>query len=367
MKLVNRLTVKCDGVRVGDLAMSPDDRKCVFQYDRDWLSDGFSISPLELPLKPELFIADKESFSGNFGIFDDSIPDGYGRYLLSRLLRKQGVEASALTPVQLLSIVGDSGMGALAYFPESFAGEKKALPELDELQRLALGVLSEKSDKDEDVLYFNSGNSGGCRPKCLMTDAEGSWLVKFRHVYDPKDMGIQEYRYNETALKCGIDVPEFKLVDGKYFAARRFDIKDGHRLHVATAGAILGISIRELTMDYRNLLHLTGYLTQDSAQVEQMFRRMVFNVVAENKDDHPKNFSFICEAAKWRLAPAYDLTLCREGYRGQHATSVLGNGNPGTEDMVRAGVDIRIPEKRCREIIDDVTTVCREGLSDLLR
>lgn len=106
--------------------MSPDDRKCVFQYDRAWLSDGFSLSPLELPLKPELFIADKESFSGNFGIFDDSIPDGYGRYLLSRLLRKQGVDASILTPVQLLSIVGDSGMGALAYFPESFAGEEKS-------------------------------------------------------------------------------------------------------------------------------------------------------------------------------------------------------------------------------------------------
>lgn len=125
-----------------------------FQYSREWLADGFSVSPLELPLRQDLFIAQKDSFAGNFGIFDDSIPDGYGRYLLSRLLRKQGIDASTLTPVQMLSIVGESGMGALTYLPETFVGEDKALPELDELQDLAFNVLSEKSDKDEDVLYL---------------------------------------------------------------------------------------------------------------------------------------------------------------------------------------------------------------------
>lgn len=137
----------------------------------------------------------------------------------------------------MLSIVGESGMGALAYLPETFVGEDKALPELDELQDLAFNVLSEKSDKDEDVLYFNSGNSGGCRPKCLMKDDEGEWLVKFRHVYDPADFGKMEYDYNVAAAACGIEVPEFKLIDNKYFASKRFDVRDGKRLHVATAGA----------------------------------------------------------------------------------------------------------------------------------
>ena len=354
------------GQSIGELAMTPDGRRCVFQYDRRWLVEGFSISPLELPLKPDIFIAESDSFSGNFGIFDDSIPDGYGRYLLSRLLRKQGVEASSLTPVQLLSIVGESGMGALTYIPETFVGEDKALPELDDLQNMALDVLSEKSDKDEDVLYFNSGNSGGCRPKCLMKDADGDWLVKFRHIYDRADSGEMEFRYNETANACGIEVPDFKLIDGKYFASRRFDMRNGHRLHVATAGALLGLSLNELMMDYRNLLHLTGYLTQDPAQVEQMFRRMVFNVVTENKDDHPKNFSFICDGGVWNLAPAYDLTMCREGYRGEHATSVMGKGNPSVVDMVSAGKDIKIPEYRCKEIIGEVSSICRSMLEAYL-
>lgn len=116
-------------------------------------------------------------------------------------------------------------MGALCYIPETYIGEEKSLPTLDCLQQMALDILSEKSYEDEEVLYFNSGNSGGCRPKCLLHDTEGAWLVKFRHTYDPKDMGAMEYRYNEVARKCGITVPDFKLMDGKYFATKRFDIE----------------------------------------------------------------------------------------------------------------------------------------------
>lgn len=141
---------------------------------------------LGLSEKPDLFVAKPEPFWGNFGIFEDSLPDGYGRYLLNRLLKKQGVNDGELTPLQRLSIVGTSGMGALCYIPETYVGEEKTLPELDNLQQIALDVLSEKSDKDEEVLYFNSGNSGGYRPKCLLQDVEGAWLVKFRHTYDPK-------------------------------------------------------------------------------------------------------------------------------------------------------------------------------------
>ena len=204
MKSVNKLIVTYHSRSVGTLSMTPDNRLCAFQYDREWLANGFSISPLDLPLKPDLFIAKPQPFWGNFGIFEDSLPDGYGRYLLHRLLKKQGVNDSELTPLQRLSIVGTSGMGALCYIPETYIGEEKSLPTLDCLQQMALDILSEKSYEDEEVLYFNSGNSGGCRPKCLLHDTEGAWLVKFRHTYDPKDMGAMEYRYNEVARKCGI-------------------------------------------------------------------------------------------------------------------------------------------------------------------
>ena len=133
----------------------------------------------------------------------------------------------------------------------------------------------------------------GCRPKAIFTDHEGHWLVKFRHTYDPQDMGKQEYQYNVLARQCGIVVPDFKLVNGKYFASRRFDISPkGERIHMVTAGALLSISLSNPVLDYLNLLALTGFLTQRQDEVEQMYRRMVFNYLAENKDDHCKNFSF---------------------------------------------------------------------------
>ena len=367
MKQVNKLSIQYCDQKVGELTMTPDNRLCAFQYDKGWLLSGFSISPIELPLKSDLFIAKPEPFWGNFGIFEDSLPDGYGRYLLNRLLRKQGIDDSTLTPIQRLSIVGTSGMGALSYLPESFVGKEKALPELDYLQQLALDVLSEKTDTGADLLYFNSGNSGGCRPKCLYRDEEGAWLVKFRHTYDPIDMGQMEFLYNETARSCGIQVSDFKLLQGKYFASKRFDIDNDSRLHIATAGALLSESIHNPKLDYKTLLHLTGFLTQDPAQVDEMFRRMVFNILTDNKDDHAKNFSFICRNGKWSLSPAYDLTLSREGYNGEHATSVNNNGNPTIEDMLVVGENIRIPRKKGMEIIDFITDKCEDILAQRFR
>jgi len=363
VKQINKLSVLYRDQKVGELTMTPDGHQCAFQYDKAWLLSGFSISPLDLPLKPDLFVAKPEPFWGNFGIFEDSLPDGYGRYLLSRMLKKQGIDDSALTPIQRLSIVGTSGMGALSYIPESYIGEEKALPELDHLQQMALDVLSEKTDVNADVLYFNSGNSGGCRPKCLYRDEEGAWLVKFRHTYDPMNMGQIEFRYNEIARACGIEVPDFNLLQGKYFAVKRFDIENGERLHIATAGALLNESIYNPKLDYKTLLHLTGYLTQDPAQVDEMFRRMVFNVLADNKDDHAKNFSFICRNGKWSLSPAYDLTRSTEGYNGEHATSTNNNGLPTIEDMLAVGETIRITRKKGMEIIASMMKICCEILS----
>ena len=361
---VNRLEVMYHGRSVGTMNMLPNRPLCAFQYNKSWLENGFSISPLELPLKSELFIAKPEPFWGNFGIFEDSLPDGYGRYLLNRMLKKQGINDEILSPLQRLSIVGSSGMGALCYVPKTYVGESITGVDLDELQEMALDVLAERSNDNEDILYFNSGNSGGCRPKCLMNDDEGAWLVKFRHTYDPTDMGKQEYRYNEAARRCGIRVSEFKLINDKYFASRRFDIENGERLHVATAGALLNESIYMPKMDYKTLLHLTGFLTQDSKQVDEMFRRMVFNVFIENKDDHAKNFSFICREGEWTLAPAYDLTRCVAGYNGEHAASVNNNGNPTVEDMLVVGESIRISRDRGLRMIRSIADSLGELLSE---
>lgn len=355
---VDKLFVKYHGQTVGTLMMSPDSESAVFQYAEEWLATGFSVSPLELPLQHKLFIAPRAPFYGNFGVFEDSLPDGYGRYLLNRILKAEGIDDFALTPLQRLAIVGSAGMGALCYEPAYGLMDDAVLPELDDLQQLALDVLSEKQTEGADVLYFNSGNSGGCRPKCLLREDGKDWLVKFRHTYDPMNIGDQEYTYMKLAERCGIEIPECRLIQGKYFASRRFDIaENGERLHVVTAAALLSESINPPRTDYKTLLSLTGWLTQSPQQVEQMFRRMVFNVLIENKDDHAKNFSFIWQNGKWRLSPAYDLLPCVEGYHGQHATSVIGHGNPTEQDLIAAGETIRINAKRAKQIIEEMKAV----------
>ncbi len=360
MKQIDSLIVKYHHEVVGTLSLSTDGKVCTFEYDKQWLANGFSISPLELPLRPGLFIAKPTPFHGNFGIFEDSLPDGYGRYLLHKALLKEGINDFDLSALDRLSLVGDEGMGALTYEPMTSIQTKEPSSDFDMLQTKALEVLREQQDTDAGFLLYNSGNSGGCRPKAVFSDNEGHWLVKFRHTYDPKDMGQQEYSYNELARKCGIHVPDFKLVNNKYFACRRFDISPaGERIHTATAGGLLSISLSNPVLDYLNLLALTGYLTQSRKEVEEMFRRMVFNYLADNKDDHCKNFSFMVKRGNdnqwhWHLAPAYDLTKCTEGYNGEHATSVNGTSHPTLNDMIAIGMKNKMTESRCREIHKEV-------------
>ena len=368
MKKIDHLTVKYRDKFVGTLSLTPDNKLCAFEYDKEWLLDGFSISPLELPLRQGLFIAKPQPFYGNFGIFEDSLPDGYGRYLLHKALLREGINDFDLSSLEQLSLVGTGGMGALTYHPETIIQQGTEILDLDLLQQKALEVLKEQQDTDAGLLLYNSGNSGGARPKALFHDEEGRWLVKFRHTYDPKDIGHQEYHYNEVARQCGIQVPDFKLMNGRYFASRRFDIdNNGQRLHVATAGGLLCLSLANLVLDYSNLLALTGYLTQSSQEVEEMYRRMVFNYLTENKDDHCKNFSFYVSKEStgryaWHLAPAYDLTLCTEGYNGQHATSVNGTGSPSLTDFVAVGTKIKMKEQRCLDIIEEVEAACGDLL-----
>lgn len=369
MKHTDKLYVKYHGENVGILSLTPDNKLCVFEYDKRWLAEGFSISPLELPLKPGLFIAKPQPFYGNFGIFEDSLPDGYGRYLLHKALQREGIDDRNLSALDRLGLVGNGGMGALTYEPHTNIHTKEQSCDFDLLQAKALEVLQEQQDSDAGLLLYNSGNSGGCRPKAIFSDRDGHWLIKFRHTYDPKDMGEQEFHYNEVARKCGINIPDFKLTNGKYFTTKRFDMTDtGERIHMATAGGLLCISLSNPVLDYSNLLALTGFLTQCTTDVEEMYRRMIFNYLTDNKDDHCKNFSYTIQKTdtgkwQWALAPAYDLTLCAEGYNGQHATSVNGTGMPTMQDFVSVGKKIKMSEKRCCEIFQQVYENC----DDLLR
>ena len=365
---VKKINVLLRDEPVGTLQRDPANGVCVFEYDKGWLANGFSLSPTELPLQSGLFYADKDKFGGGFAVFEDSLPDGYGLYLLDRMLRKQNSSLMELNPLQRLSIIGTAGMGALTYLPmmTGFHAQKELedIAQLDHLQEEALKVLSEKGVGDESYLYYNSANSGGARPKTALRSRDGShWLVKFRHVYDPEDIGKSEFLYMKTARACGITIPRIGLVKDRYFAIERFDFApDGKKRHVVTAAALLKTDFRKQDVDYTNLLALTGFLTQDPDQVEEMFRRMVMNLVAVNKDDHSKNFSFLCDDGKWSLAPAYDITYSPLGSNGEHATSLFYNGNPGFDLVLKAGTDIRIPESTCRTIIKEVEETCEKFL-----
>lgn len=367
MKDILKIIVSLDNRTIGALQMTPERDRCVFEYDKDWLANGFSISPWELPLRTGLIYSKEKSFSGGFAAFEDSMPDGYGLFLLDRMLRREGRSLRELSPLQRLSLVGNAGMGALCYKPETnIENIAVTVDDFDEIQHKALDILSEKSDADASYLYYNSHNSGGAKPKAVYKSADGSdWLVKFRHIYDPSDIGKTEYKYMNTAQKCGINIPEIRLVNDRYFSIKRFDIRDGRRIHTLTAAALLQSDFRSQSIDYANLLALTGYLTQDPAQVEQMFRRMVFNIVCINKDDHAKNFSFLCENGQWELAPAYDITYSPEGTRGEHATSVKYSGNPSLGDVISVGTGIHISRKRCLEIIEEIESVCSAELDEL--
>lgn len=365
---VKKINVLLRDEPVGTLQRDPANGVCVFEYDKGWLANGFSLSPTELPLQSGLFYADKDKFGGGFAVFEDSLPDGYGLFLLDRMLRKQNTSLMELNPLQRLSIIGTAGMGALTYLPmmTGFHAQKELedIAQLDHLQEEALKVLSEKGVGDESYLYYNSANSGGARPKTALRSRDGShWLVKFRHVYDPEDIGKSEFLYMKTARACGITIPRIGLVKDRYFAIERFDFApDGKKRHVVTAAALLKTDFRKQDVDYINLLALTGYLTQDPGQVEEMFRRMVMNLVAVNKDDHSKNFSFLCDDGKWSLAPAYDITYSPLGSNGEHATSLFYNGNPGFDLVLKAGTEIRIPESTCRTIIKEVEETCEKHL-----
>ena len=361
LKLPMSLKVQYHEINVGVLSMSPDNSRCVFEYDRHWIANGFSISPLELPLKAGLQVARTNYFYGNFGIFEDSMPDGYGSYLLDRILKKYGTSLNEMNPVERLSFVGSRGMGALCYVPEMQLNTRKDAVMLDNMQQDALDVLSEKDFSKTEILYANSGNSGGCRPKCIWNDDEGKWLIKFRHTYDSEDVGKKEYDILELAKKCGINVTEAKLFNGKYLGTKRFDVlPDGTRLHVATASGLLCESIFQPMMDYRKLIKFTHFLTNDISQAREMFRRMIFNYEISNNDDHAKNFSFIFSDGKWMCSPAYDMTKCPKVNNGFHASLVNGKETPCIEDFIAVGADAGLTKAQAVDIIQNIRSTIND-------
>lgn len=367
---VDSLDVFCNlrGTRhfVGRLAER--NRSVLFEYDKDFLNSGIELSPFKLPLQTGLFEDKERVFDGLPGVFNDSLPDGWGLLLLDRALRGQGVRLHEISPLQRLSMVGSGGMGAMEYVPsqEVRANLPPAALQLDGLAEESRNILAEGDSSLEVVfdLLRLGGSSGGARPKILAdVSADGSkvmpdgtegagfspWLIKFHAREEGPDQGLVEYVYSLMAREAGVEMPATRLFPSQttagFFGVRRFDRDNGLKVHVHTAAGLLHASHRHPTLDYENLLRLAKLLTKDVRDVEKMVRLMVFNVKSGNRDDHSKNFSFLLDAAgRWKFAPAYDLTPSA-GFNGEHAAMVNGKGKDITDaDLIQAASVVDVPK-----------------------
>ena len=356
MKQNDVLSVLYHGQIVGRLALTSE-RLCAFEYDPVWLSNGFSISPFKLPLRTGVFIASRDPFDGNFGVFDDSLPDGWGRLLVDRMLLKKHVNPATVSLLDRLSIVGKSGMGALEYVPENILSHEQVRSDLSELEQECEKLLNENYDGNLDQLIAAGGSSGGARPKVLIKINNEDWIIKFRSSYDKANIGEIEYNYSLVAKNLGIEMPETRLFENKYFGVKRFDrLADGSNVHMISAGGLLDASHRFPSLDYSDLLQATQLLTRDLREVEKMFKLMCFNVFMHNRDDHAKNFSFLYSDNRWIVSPAYDLVYS-DGLYGEHATTIAGEGKAPQEKHLLAVAElVGLDRKKCQNIIDE----CRE-------
>lgn len=375
MEEIEKVNVFYDKVKVGTIARHQK-YLTVFAYDAQWLKDGFSISPLSLPLREEPFVAKQEPFDGLFGVFTDSLPDGWGRLLVDRLLLQNKIDPRRIGNLERLAIVGASGMGALTYEPEYKLSVTKGYSDLDKLSEECSQILAAEFNDNIDELFSLGGSSGGARPK-ILTKVDGEdWIIKFPASMDKKEIGLQEYEYSLCAKACGIEMADTRLFASKrckgYFGTKRFDrvkMTSGlRRRHMISVSGLLETSHRIPNLDYVILGKLTMMLTKEYAELEKLYRLMCFNVFAHNRDDHSKNFSFIYldDEARWILSPAYDLTYSYS-IGGEHATTVDGNGsNPGMKDILAVAKKIGVNAKRAKEIAVQVQACVEEKLGEIL-
>jgi serine/threonine-protein kinase HipA len=359
MNKVDLLEVYLNACRVGRIALTPEGL-CAFEYDSEWLNREYALSPFYLPLKSGLMIAKRDPFRGNFGVFDDSLPDGWGNLLFDHFLQEKGINPYKLTILERLSLIGSTGRGALEYRPDRSIVTVEELLDFDKLALESQKLLSTSIATDSlDMLYRYGGSSGGARPKVFATIDSKEWLVKFKASTDPEDVGETEYKYALLAKACGIKMPETKLFNGKYFGVERFDRTANGKVHTVSAAGLLHADYRIPSLDYALLLKLTLQLTKDIEQVADMFRLMVFNVVISNRDDHAKNFSFQYIGGSWRLSPAYDL-LPGNGFNGYHTTTFNGKGEPTRADIFALATEVGLQKQRAENIFDEITTKCNE-------
>ncbi len=324
--------------------LADNGRQLLFEYTPQALQQGLELSPRHLKLQATAYGQFPDHQMGLPGLVSDALPDGWGLLLMDRVFRQNGLELHRLSVLDRLAFIGQRALGALTFEPATPAD----LPHQDTtLLTLAQQAHAIVGGADSDMLRqlaLIGGSPHGARPKVLVHYAPDSghmsthpfagsqpWLVKFQAANEHKEACTIETLYAELARACGLSVPatrHFDLDDQLAgFGIQRFDVCNGQRVPVHTLSGLLHANFRlPGAVDYTTFLRATRFLTQDEREVQKAYERAVFNVLFHNRDDHPKNFSFLLtRERRWTLAPAYDLTFC-EGPGGWHQMDVCGEG-----------------------------------------
>ncbi len=360
-------------IRVGKLAEFR--QKIFFEYASSFLSDPLWLSPYKLPPEPGLHEHKDREFGPIFGLFDDSLPDGWGLLLMDRFLRKQDIDPERFSVLDRLSFLGESTMGALTYEPAVMHEKFEGSLDLKMLADASLKIIAGEIDDVLPQLMNAGGSPGGARPKVLVGIKNGTiisgendlpddfehWIIKFNSDDDFPDYGAVEYAYSLMAGEAGITMPQTRLFharpNARYFGIKRFDRKNNQRFHVHTFGNLIHSNFRVPACDYETFLRVILDLTKNHKNLEQGFCRMIFNVMAHNRDDHVKNFAFMMdEHQEWTLTPAYDLVYSK-GPGGEHSMTIAGEGrSPGKKEIVKLGQKTGVSAGRINEMIEQVAS-----------
>ena len=396
------------GNRVGAVAWDTNTQTASFEYEPKFTANNWEVAPLKMPLNQanQIFsfpdLVRNSTFKGLPGLLADVLPDKYGNQLINAWLAQNGRPENSLNPVELLCFIGTRGMGALEFEPVNFKSNQTAFTiEMDNLVKITQEVVNNRQDfetnlnGDEqkallDILKIGT-SAGGARPKAIIAYNEKTgviksgqgkapkgynhWLIKLDGVSDSQfgastGYGRVEMAYYLMAKACEIEMTECRLLEENgraHFMTQRFDREDvDTKHHIQTFCAMQHFDFNNVnSYSYEQLFQTMRLLRLPYPQAEQMFRRMVFNVMARNCDDHTKNFAFrLRKGQNWELTPAYDICHAfRPGseWVSQHALSINGKRNAITkEDLVTVAKLMNI--KKATEIIQQTSEVIKNWM-----
>lgn len=362
---IDKLKVKFNNIVVGYL--QEKDGQIGFQYDDEWLKTGFCISPFKLPLNKKIFFADKNKLNGLFGVFNDSLPDGWGILLIKRMLEKYGIDYEKLSPLTQLTLVGSNGLGGFDFEPCQLLDNKILNLDLDIISKKVQDILNDDySQKTLDEICKLGGSSGGARPKAHIWINNEEWIIKFKNSLDEPTIGIDEYTANLLAKKSNINVNEFKLFKSKiskgYFGSKRFDRKNGRKIHMISLSGLLDVSHRDYNLDYLILFQIIKSIScKPKEDTIEAYKRMCFNVLYNNKDDHAKNWSFLYDENLhgYVLSPFYDITQTK--HLSHRSMLVFDKEEPSEQDLLNDAKKIGIHLPEAKIIINQIKSVINKS------